>query len=182
MWQWLKNNDIPNSVCTVISVVFIPLILLWWSRRHIRSVTGLQVQLLTQGKQISMPPTGQSCPAVALNFKNNTGKLVFIVNPTLRLATNMFPVVPHSSKDFAGGGYELKFLGGTANGALTESVQVLQTQQGAETLIGVTSVPTDLNKYQTPFYKKICRCFRTYFVLEYTAIVGGKSRNVRTIF
>src|SRR5580658_1413148 len=71
---WLQHNDIPNWIALPVALIFWPLAILWWQRRSVNGVRGLEVHQIPGTIAIGNNPF----LAVDLQFQNHTGSVVYI--------------------------------------------------------------------------------------------------------
>ncbi len=181
LWTWARAHDLPNWFSLVFSLAVWPLFLLWWHRRRVTSVFGLELHFNPGTIHIGpdqTPANNPQYPAVSIRFQNHTGSVVYISGPRIRNCSSLFPVTQAADRDIASDSYHLKFSDG--RGAFSLREITLQTTHSA-----FSAMPSDL-KLSQDFYslrrsgllRRIL--LRKYFILEYTAMVGSTRYLVAT--
>jgi hypothetical protein len=177
IYCWLKENDIPNWISLLFTVIFWPLVLYLWSRRKLSSIPSLTVSM---GRGEISIPNNPNIPALTLTFINSSNSTMFITNPRLRNNRANLEIHPDSSRDFRSGYYELKFHDG--NNAFNVDEEILRTNERTFTAIGLIQIPNvNFFNYKSNFFRNIFN-YPKYFILQYTALVGNKRYLIKTIF
>lgn len=176
VWAWARANDIPNWVAVAFTGIAWPIALYAWSRRKVNSVPGLEVHFAAGNITIH----GEPHSAVDVQFTNHTGSVAYISGVRVRSCTANFPVPVVAARDIAQGSYHLKFMQDGGGFVLREVT--LQTSASAKTCMPTT--PGLSSAFFTHAPSWVSRLFRrqTYFVLEYTAMVGTTRHAVATLY
>jgi hypothetical protein len=74
IWTWTRENDLPNWISVALASFIWPVALVIWSRRKVNGVEGLQVRMGRGNITIG----SAHHDAVAIEFINNTGSVVYI--------------------------------------------------------------------------------------------------------
>ena len=173
-WQWLRANDLPNWAASAFSLIVWPVVLILWQRRRVNSVAGLEVHFFRGTITIG----GKTFPAIDIRFTNHTGAVVYVSGGRVRDCTANFAVPIEAARDVSSNSYHLKFNYG--DGAFVHREVTLQTSESAQTCMPVTVSPADsFFTHARPWYLRVIK-WRTYFVLEYTALVGSTRYLVAT--
>ena len=176
LWNWTKANDLPNWIVVAFTAVLWPLALLAWNRRKVNNVPNLEVRVLPGNIEIGGNPHN----AVAFDFTNHTGSVVYLAGGRIKKCTDLFSVPVDASRDIAEGSYHLSFM--DANGGFVHRELTLQTNQSSRTVIAVTALMTqEFYTYRAPWYRRLPRTPK-YFILEYTAVVGTARHFVTTVY
>jgi len=175
LWQWTKAHDLPNWIAVGITAIIWPIAILLWNSRKINNVPGFEMHLRA-GELVIF---GKSHSAVSLDFRNHTGSVVYVTGVRIRPCA-LFPVATAARRDIGTGMYDLSFL--DKNNGFTLREITLQTNESTNTAIGITDpMPDVFYKYKSPWYRQWSR-WPTYFVLEYTALVGTTRHRVATVY
>jgi hypothetical protein len=173
-WEWLRANDLPNWVAIAFSLIVWPAVIFLWQRRRVSSVAGLEVHFFRGSIQIN----GKDFSAVDVRFTNHTGAVVYVRGVRVRDCTAKFPVPLEAARDVSSNSYHLKFNYG--DGAFVHREVTLQTTESAQSCMPVgTSLSDAFFVHVQPWYLRLIRR-QTYFVLEYTALVGSSRYLVST--
>ncbi len=176
LWNWSKENDLPNWIVFAFTAVVWPLALLAWNRHKVHNVANLEVRVLPGRINIGETPHD----AVTFDFTNHTGSVVYIAGGRIKKCTAQFSIPVDASRDIAEGSYHLSFMdeyGGFVHRELT-----LQTNQSRQTAIAVNMpMPKDFYSYRAPWYRRLFHAPK-YFILEYTAVVGATRFSVATVY
>lgn len=174
LWQWLRANDLPNWIAIAFSLIVWPVVLFLWQRRRVSSVEGLEVHFFRGSIQIN----GKDFPAVDVRFTNHTGAVVYVREVRVRSCTAKFSVPLEAARDVSSNSYHLKFNYG--DGAFVHREVTLQTTESAQSCMPVAASLSDaFFAYVQPWYLRLIRR-HTYFILEYTALVGSSRYLVST--
>lgn len=174
LWEWLRANDLPNWIATAFALIVWPVVLFLWQRRRIRSIVGLEVHFFRGSITIN----GKKFPAVDVRFTNHTGAVAYVREVRIRDCTANFPVPLEAARDVSSNSYHLKFNYG--DGAFVHREVTLQTTESAQSCMPVAASPADtFFAHVQPWYWRVIRR-HTYFVLEYTALVGSARHLVST--
>jgi hypothetical protein len=177
LWNWTKANDLSNWIVVAFTLVVWPLALIAWSRRKVNNVPHLEVTILPGNIVIG----GHPHVAVAIDFTNHTGSVVYITGTRIKECTSQFSVPTDASRDIAEGSYHLSFLD-AASGGFDHRELTLQTNESGRTAIAVTApMPPGFYTYRAPRYRRFFRSPK-YFILEYTAMVGASRHAVATVY
>jgi len=175
-WEWLRANDLPNWVIFGFTAIVWPIVLFYWNRRRVNSITNLEVSLATAQIQINDNPH----IAVDLVFLNNTGSVVYLSNVRVNRCTDSFPVSSDVRRDIAQNSHDLSFM--DKNGGYVHPQSTLQTSGTAKTSVAVTQqLSGAFYQHKAPWYRRWFGIPK-YFVLEYTAMVGTKRYSVATVY
>lgn len=175
-YSWMKANDLPNWVILLFTAIAWPIVLFIFQKRAVNNIPGLEVRFEPGRITIS----DHSYPAVAIDFINHTGSVVYLTSAGIRRCSRLFLVPISAGRDIARGLHHLSFLG--QKGQFNERELTLQTNASTRTAIAVYSeIATSFYKYRAPWYKRLLRV-RKYFVLEYVAMVGNKRYSVSTLY
>jgi hypothetical protein len=175
-WSWLRDNDLPNWVALAFTAILWPLTLFFWQRRRVQSVPGLEVHFVPG--TIAIGTTQHS--AVDIRFTNHTGSVTYISGARIRNCSSAFRVPIDAARDVAGNSYHLKFI--SPSGMFDLREVTLQTTKSAQTCMPIdTEMPAEFYTHRTTW---LARRFwqRTYFILEYTAMVGTARYAVATYY
>ncbi len=164
----MKENDLPNWVIFISTVILWPLALFVWNNRKIGNVPNLEVSLL---KKDGFKIGEKEYKAVELRFANNTGSVVYLTNYRVLKCSKHFPVHPDSERDIKDRTIPIKFYNSETN--IYDRRQItLQTSEKASTAIPLTISPSnDMIAYTPSCFRNFFR-WRKYFWIEYTAMVG----------
>ena len=181
IWCWLKDNDLPNWVAVAISSVMWPVLLLWWNKRKIQSISDLELVISPGSVEIIVSPGDfrSPFPTVTLEFINHTGSVVYITGASVRVNPKTMRVPPDAARDVGRRTHHVSFLDG--NNQLTIREQTLQTKERTRGAI-VLSEPMspDFYEYSAPLWRRFLGRPK-YFVLYYTAMVGRARHFVATV-
>jgi hypothetical protein len=128
--------DLPNWFVLLFSIIVWPLVLIWWQRRRVTSVHGLEVHFSAGAIHIGPDPVIQnnpSYPAINIQIQNHTGSVVYINGTRILRCSRKFPVTLAANRDVATNSYHLKFNDGGGRFLLREIT--LQTNQAAQTVM-----------------------------------------------
>ena len=177
--QWLRANDLPNWIATILGFAIsavASLFTYWFQKRRSRNAPNLEVCLEPGEGTIS----GEKSPLLSFKFINKTGKTVYLKNPSLRHCTKSLPLHERTREDSATGSCELKFRN-HHTGYFELRHYILQTDDECETAIYLTERPrSDLLHAKAPTWRRIFRR-PLFFTLEYLAMVGDRTYRVRTV-
>lgn len=173
VWAWVRANDIPNWIVLAFTAVLWPVALLLWQRRKITGVPGLEVHFTPGDISIA----GKLYKAINVQFTNHTGSVAYVSGVRVRRCTAEFPVPIEAARDVAGNSYHLKFQHLDVY-ALREVT--LQTNESARSCMPTVAPMPEKFFTHAPswFARRLGR--HTYFVLEYTAMVGTARHSVAT--
>ncbi len=175
-WTWARENDLPNWVAVLFTAILWPVALFAWNHRRVNNIPLLEVRFAPGEIRID----GNPYPAVAIDFTNHTGSVVYITGVRIKRCSSHFRVPIDASRDIAESSYHLKFM--DQSGGFVHREQTLQTNQTARTCMPATSQPPEsFYTYSAPWWRRAIRA-RKYFLLEYTAMVGTTRRSVRTLY
>ena len=176
IWSWLKDHDLPNWVNFALTLIVWPLVLFYWNNRKVNSIPNLEVSLAPSTIHINQSPY----QAVDFNFKNNTGKIVYLTNPKISKASKSFPIPTAAARGIGKNSYELLFIDKNNHYTLTQII--LQTAQMAKTSIAVDQqLPNTFYLYSPHCARKLIS-WSKYFKIEYIAMVGGKRYRVSMVY
>ena len=174
-WFWTKAHDLPNWMAVAFTAVLWPLVLFVWTKRKVNSVRGLEVKLSPGTITIK----GNPREAVALDFINHTGSVVYLTAVRFRANSANFPVSSDVSRDIGDGTSALAFL--DTSGEFTRRELTLQTNQEARTCIGTrVSMGEHFYRYRSPWSRRPLRRPK-FLVLECTVMVGRSRYSVATV-
>ncbi len=174
---WLANHDLPNWFTLIFSLIIWPVLLYGWSRRKVQGVRNLSVAL----KSGTITIDGNPQKAVDFEFHNGTGSVVYLRGLTLHSRTDLYPVPTATSRDMSTGASILKFW--NQQSELYDRLEcTLQTnERGRTTMPTTVALHPVFFHFQPSRWRQILRLPK-YFVFEYTAMVGEKKYNVRTVY
>ncbi len=181
IWNEAHTHDLPNWFGLTFSLIVWPLVLVWFHRRRVHSVQGLEVHFNPGSTLIGSNPViaaNPSYPAVSIHFQNHTGSVVYISGARIRNYSKNFPVTLVAARDIATDSYPLQFNNGNNMFALSEVT--LHTGGSAQTVMPAgTAPPPDFFGHKR---SRLLRLIlpRKYFILEYAAMVGNTRYLVAT--
>ena len=73
-WTWAKENDLPNWAVVFFTGIFWPAALFVWNHRRVNNIPHLEVRFAPGQINIDQKPF----PAIAMDFTNHTGSVVYI--------------------------------------------------------------------------------------------------------
>lgn len=176
LWNWARANDLPNWAIFLFTAILWPVALFCWQRKRRNKIPGLEIKITPS--QIVIGPKPH--PAIAIDFINHTGSVVYVTNARIRKTTSRFPIPPDATRDISGGGYSLAFL--AVGGLFTDRETTIQTNAEGKTCMAyVPPLEPAFYTYRPGWFSRVVR-WRQYFLLEYTALVGTKRYFVATLY
>ena len=177
-WTLLeKEHDLPNWLCLLISVIFIPLIIHWWQTRTVRNIPRLDINILPGTMNIG----NVSFDCIYIKITNHTDSKVYLSNARVLNPTSNFMIASDADKDISTGSYILRFPDSNHQFHFLETV--LETNGGSsETCLPLAKKPrSDLVKFRLSYIRKIFG-LQKYFDLQFDVIVGAKRKKVKMPF
>ena len=144
MWSWLKTHDLPNWIAVAFSSLIWPAAVLLWNRRRVNSAPGLEVAL-SRG-EITIGTNKH--PAVALEFINHTGSVVYLSSARV-IPNRGFYVSVDASRDSGSGSYHVAFL--DPRGTFTIREITLQTNERTRGAVACAFQPFEFYTYRAPW-------------------------------
>ncbi len=176
LWNWTKENDLPEWWATGFTAVLWPVVLFAWNRRRVNNVVNLEVRLFPGTIQIN----GTSHSAVGMEFINHSGSVVYLAGVRLRPNQKTFPVPIDASRDIAEGTHHMSFMDGS--GEYVDREVTLQTNEKRQSCMAISStMPEAFYTFKAPWYRRVIRKPK-YFLLEYTVMVGVSRHSVATVY
>jgi hypothetical protein len=173
---WLRSNDLPNWFSLPFSLIAWPMALYWWSTHKRQAIPYFEVNPSPADTRIG----AQQFDAVAFQFANRTGNVVYLSRARLRGRQKNFPIPVIAARDISGGWHQLKFM--TCTGDLTEHECIVQANSSAITIIAVSrTMDQSFYSYQPGRVRRWFRCPK-YFTLQYTAMVGEKKYSIESVY
>jgi hypothetical protein len=170
IWHWLKANDLPNWIALTISSLVGPFLVLWWDRRTVQSVTGLEVARSPGNVEIVSGAVRNAHPTVTLDFINHTGSVAYITDASVKVNSSAVRVPTDASLDTGRGTHHIAFM--DPNGQFTIRELTLQPKERGRAGIVLTSpMPEAFYAYIAPWYRRWLGRPK-YFKLYYAAMVG----------
>ena len=177
-YLWMQNNDLPNWIVVIFSLILWPIILYLWSQRTINSIPNLQISL---SKGATTVNGERKENFIWINFLNNTGSIIYLTNSRILKCSKLFQADPRASRDISESSHELKFPNKKDN-SLTERQIVLQTNEESGSGIQLNhTISDEMLIYKSKLWRRLLRRPK-YFCLEYIVMVGGKRYKVSTIY
>jgi hypothetical protein len=173
--QWLRANDLPNWLAFSLTVILWPLALVYWQRRKVHGVPGLEAHF----KAGSITIDGKPFAAIDIQFTNHTGSVTYLSGVRIRKCSKAFFVPPQAARDIAGDSYHLKFMDAEGRFVLREIT--LQTNQSAKTCMPSAYMPLEFFQHSGSWLARKIGLSK-YFILEYTAMVGTARHLVSTVY
>jgi hypothetical protein len=171
--EWLARRD---WFTLIFSLIVWPLLVYGWSRRKVKGVRYLSVAT----KQGGITIEGKPHNAVDLEFHNCTGSVVYLRGLRLFNRTEEFPVPAETSRDISTDSSPLKFLN-PENEEYDLLECTLQTNGRIRTTMPAANLDSAFFHFRPSVWRRFFRRPK-YFVIEYTAMVGDKTYNVRTVY
>ncbi|MBI3878897.1 MAG: hypothetical protein HY301_02400 [Verrucomicrobia bacterium] len=176
IWEWLKANDIPTNVSTIFTGVLWPVVLFIYTRRRVRTVSGLDVSVAPHAVKVD----NVSCPAALVKFTNTSDTVIYLHNPRIFCSRKTFAPHQMAQQHIGDLTCELKFKLGDSKD-YTERQFILQTNSEAETVLPLANqFNLSIKGYKAGFFRKLFGVPK-YFRLEYTAVVRDRRYRVRFI-
>ena len=177
-YLWMQNNDLPNWIVVIFSLIVWPIILYLWSHRTINNIPKLQISL---SKGVTIANGERKENFIWINFLNNTGSIIYLTNSRILKCSKLFQADPKASRDISESSHELKFPNKKDN-SLTKRQIVLQTNEESGSGLQLNHViPDEMITYKSKLWRKLFQRPK-YFCLEYIVMVGGKRYEVSTIY
>ena len=177
--DWLNKHDPPNWATILFSLVVWPLALMWWRIRTVNSVPGLEIVLSSGEVSIGPPGAGQPYKAITVAFNNRTGSVVYLTSPRVTVCRKSLPVTPAADMDATTGAHIFAFV--DEHGALQTHELTVQTDKRVSGAIALSeAAPAEFYTYRASPWRRYLRWAR-YFVLEFKAVVGPRTYNVKMI-
>jgi len=177
-YLWMQNNDLPNWIVIIFSLIVWPIILYLWSHRTIKNIPNLQISLSKGATTVNGEKKENF---IWINFLNNTGSIIYLTNGRILKCSKLFQADPKASRDISELSHELKFPNKRDN-SLTERQIVLQTNGESGSGIQLSHViPNEMITYKSKLWRKLLQRPK-YFCLEYTVMVSDKRYKVSTIY
>lgn len=177
--DWLNRHDPPNWATILFSLVFWPLALMWWRTHAVNSVPGLEIVLSSGEVNIGPPGAMQPYKAITVAFSNRTGAVVYLTSPRVTVCRKNLPVTPAADMDAATGAHIFAFV--DEHGALQTHELTVQTNARVSGAIALSGdAPADFYAYLAPRWRRYFR-WPKYFALEFRAVVGARTYNVKMI-
>ncbi|NQU99492.1 MAG: hypothetical protein HQ538_02030 [Parcubacteria group bacterium] len=178
IYLWTQENDLPNWIIIIFSLIVWPIILYLWNQRTINNIPNLQISL-TKGASTINGERKENF--IWINFLNNAGSIIYLTNTRILKCSKLFQVDPRASRDIAESSHELKFPNKKDN-ILTERQIILQTNEESGSGIQLKyTISDDMLTFQSKLWRRLLRKPK-YFSLEYIVMVGNKRYKVRTIY
>jgi hypothetical protein len=178
IYQWMQQNDLPNWIVFIFSLILWPIALYLWDQRTINNIPHLPISL-SKGATSSDGEKKENF--IWINFLNNTGSIIYLTNIRILHCSKLFKVDPKASRDISESSHELKFPNKT-NNTLTERQIVLQTNEESGSGLQLKEIiPDEMITYKSMLWRRLLRRPK-YFCLEYVVMVGNKRYKVSTIY
>jgi hypothetical protein len=177
--DWLNRHDPPNWATALFSLIVWPLALVWWQWRTVNSVSGLEI-VLSSG-QVFIGPAGAAPPykAITVAFNNRTGSVAYLTSPRVTVRRKSLPVTPAADMDATTGAQIFAFV--DDKGVLQTHELTIQTDGRASGAIALSEdAPAEFYRYTASRWRRYA-CLPKYFVLEFRAVVGARTYNVKMI-
>ena len=182
-WDWLRENDAPNWIVILFSLLTWPLFLFLrpWDRRNRQSIPHLQVR--PQQNQVGMTIDGKRFDAIDLIFTNQTGCVVYLYRAQLRASPKRFPIPLEACQDMSDGWCDLKF-GASYNNTVVYNYRewVAQTNTSIMAIVPVSRKLDERFYAYRPWLLRKWLRWPKYFLLQYTVMVGDRKYAVRTVY
>ncbi|MFQ5454614.1 MAG: hypothetical protein ACE5EA_00240 [Nitrospirota bacterium] len=176
-YSWLQENDLPNWVIFSFTAAVWPVVIFLWNKRKVQNISNLEVFLSRANILINQ----RQYPAFDINFKNNTGSVVYLTLFRLKKSTKNLNITSNADRDISESSYIIKVMDKTS-GQYVHSQIVIQTDQTVKTSIALENeLPNTFYQFKSNIFRKLFRCNK-YFILEYTAMVGDKKYTVSTVY
>ncbi len=174
LWNVARANDLPNWFAVAFTAVVWPLALLYWHRRRVIGVPGLEVHFFPGKIKVNCTDLA----AVDIQFTNHTGSVVYVSGPRIRDCSAAFRVPREAARNIADSSYHLKFMDTAGQFVMREVT--LQTSMSAKTCMPAPPILAhDFFTHRVIWLTRLLRR-RKYFVLEYAVMVGTTRRLVAT--
>ena len=181
VWTSLKSflkdkQDLPNWLCLIISVIFIPSIIHWWKTRAVSNISRLDINILPGTMNIGSNPFD----CIYIKITNHSDSRIFLSNARILNPTKNFIIASAADKDVHTGSYILRFPDSNHQFQFLEIS--LDTNGGSsETCLPLAKIPNNISDFRS---SKIRRLFglQKYFDLHFDVIVGSKRKIVKMQF
>ena len=171
MVNGLKGKDLPNWVCLFLSVIIIPFVINWWKKREVKNIPNLQMSLSFG----TMGMGHQQYPCINIKFLNNSDSTIYLSGVRILKPSKLFQVSPDAERNIADNSYILRFP--DSKGIFCERHVTLETGASASTCLALVKIIEELSEYSPKFFCKLF-CWRKYFRLKYSAMVGERQYKV----
>lgn len=176
---WLNEHDPPNWVTILFSLVVWPLALAWWRTRTVNSVQGLEIVLSSGAVSIGTLGALQPYKAITVAFVNRTGSVIYLTSPRVTVRRASLPVTSAADMDATTGAHIFAFV--DEDGVLQTHELTVQTDKRVSGAIALSEdAPAEFYAYTAAPWRRYLR-WAKYFVLEFRAVVGARTYNVKMI-